>query len=196
MKQLLLLTLFTTFLTPFLHAQIKTKQQKGYFNITNVLEPQYLQSIDSSGLEDNATAYVKNLGFAVSTINGIFLNPNVSVGLGLGLQFSKYKGHYPPEASEEHALTLLPIFADFRYYPRNFSNGLSFILDVGYAPLLKIGNEDDKSMLNGGALVKLGSGYKIHVNDLLSFIPSINFQAQRFGENTVIGGTVAFGVMF
>ncbi len=70
------------------------------------------------------------------------------------------------------------------------------ILDVGYAPLLNIKNDFDKMYLDGGALVKLGAAYRIPVSETISFLPSVNFNAQRFGENTSIGGNIGLGFMF
>lgn len=188
-----------------LSAQLRAKEGKGYFNITNVAEPQYLQSIDSSNLQFGA-AYVKTAGFAVSTINGYFLNSSLSVGLGVGLQFTGYKAHptsFTPDSTfapgyfeDRHSMTLLPIFADFRYYPNGSNNSLAFILDVGYAPLLKIKNEFDKINLDGGALVRLGAAYRLPLSPTISFLPSLNFNAQRFGDNTSLGANVGLGFMF
>lgn len=187
------------------YAQIRTKQEKGYFNITNFAELHYLKSLDSSTLKEGR-AYTKGFGFSASTVNGVFLNSNVSVGLGVGLQFSQYKP-YPSDNSSDSALktnyfdkkynlTLLPIFADFRFYPSNYRNDLVFLLDVGYAPLIKIKNPLDKADLNGGPLIKLGAGYKIELGDVVSFLPTVNFGAQRFGDNTVVSGNIGLGLMF
>ena len=188
-----------------LSAQLRAKEGKGYFNITNIAEPQYLQSIDSSNLQFGA-AYVKTAGFSLSTINGYFLNSSLSVGLGVGLQFTGYKARptsFTPDSTfpsgyfeDRHSMTLLPVFADFRYYPNGSQNSLTLILDVGYAPLLKIKNEFDKASLNGGALVKLGAAYRVPLSSTVSFLPSLNFNAQRFGDNTALGANVGLGFMF
>ncbi|MFT4094571.1 MAG: hypothetical protein QM640_13145 [Niabella sp.] len=176
-------------------AQYKTRQEKGYFNITNIAEPQYLQSIDTSNLS-NATTYIKRVGFSFNTINGIFLNPNFSAGLGAGMQFTQYKAYMAAGADQSRSLTLLPVFADFRYYPADHRNDAMFILDVGYAPLLKIGEADDKAYLGGGALLKLGAGYKFELGDIMSLLPSVSFNAQRLGANTVLGVSIGVGLMF
>lgn len=193
------------FCSQIVSAQLRAKEGKGYFNITNIAEPQYLQSVDSSELAFG-NAYIKTVGFSASTINGVFLNPNLSIGLGVGIQFTRYKAHRnattpdstfaPGYFGDGHSLTSLPIFADFRYYPNGTRNSLMLILDVGYAPLLNIKNDFDKMYLDGGALVKLGAAYRIPVSETISFLPSVNFNAQRFGENTSIGGNIGLGFMF
>ncbi|MEE6186667.1 hypothetical protein PIECOFPK_02385 [Mycovorax composti] len=186
-------------------AQIRTKQEKGYFNITNLAEIQYLQSLDSSSLEDGL-AYVKTFGYSVSTINGFFVNNHLSIGVGVGLQTSRYKAFAGSSTTDSaiasgyfgknHNITLLPVFADFRYYPFNYRNDVMFLLNVGYAPLLKINYKADKPHLNGGPFIKLGAGYKFEISEFVSFAPAINFNAQRFGDNTVLGGGIALGLMF
>lgn len=209
MKLLARLTICSLFLTAgygSLLAQIKTKQEKGFFNITNIAEPQYLQSVDSSNL-DHGIAYIKNLGISFSTINGVFLNSGLSIGLGLGLQFTKYnvdesgmldEDFTPPEDyyTKSHVMTLLPIFADFRYYPSNYRNNMMLLINVGYAPLLNIGEDMDREQLNGGPFVKLGAGYKLELSSSISLLPSLNLNAQRFGDNTAVGGSVGLGLMF
>lgn len=186
-------------------AQLRAKEGKGYFNITNIAELQYLQSVDSSELAFG-DAYIKTFGFSASTINGVFLNPNLSIGLGVGVQFNRYKAHRnaaTPDSTfaagyfeDGHSITSLPVFADFRYYPNGTRNSLMLILNVGYAPLLKIKHDFDKMYLDGGALVKLGAAYRIPLSETISFLPSLNLNAQRFGENTSIGANVGLGFMF
>ncbi|WP_346237142.1 hypothetical protein ABDK00_012080 [Niabella insulamsoli] len=205
------ITYFITLLVAFLisavavKGQIRAKDGKGYFNITNVAEIRYLQSIDSSSLP-YGNAYIKSLGYSFNTINGVFLNPALSIGLGVGLQFNSYQARpasVTPDSSfaegyfeDRHSMTLLPIFADFRFYPNGSRNSLMLILDVGYAPLLKIKNDFDKPNLNGGALVRLGAAYRVPISETLSFLPSLNLNAQRFGDNTSVGGHVGLGFMF
>jgi len=199
MKKIYCLIILNCTVFVFANAQLKTKQEKGFFNITNVAEVQYLRSIDSSSVE-NGMAFVKG-GFEAHTITGYFLNPNLSLGLGVGIQHSKTERSYEP--NEESApsvdngrsMLLLPVFADFRYYPKNSINSPIFILNVGYAPLLKGTNTAEKD-LNGGPLVKLGGGYKIYLNNSVSFVPAIYCRAQRFGENTVVGAALSLGLMF
>lgn len=193
------------FCSQLLFAQLRAKEGKGYFNITNVAELQYLQSIDSSAMKF-ASGYIKTIGFSANTINGIFLNPNLSLGLGIGIQITGYKARpssFTPDSSfspgyfeNKHSMSLLPIFADFRFYPGGTAKNLLFILDVGYAPLLKIKYDYDKESLDGGALVKLGAAYRIPLGSTVSFLPSLNFNAQRFGDNTALGANVALGLMF
>ncbi len=199
MRKICLLIISNFIVFAFANAQIKTKQEKGYFNITNVTQLQYLRSIDSS-IVDYGMAVVKG-GFEAHTINGIFLNTGLSIGLGVGIQLAKIDRSYEPgygigpDIATGPDMMLLPIFADFRYYPKNSLNAPMFILDVGYAALLN-GTTTAKNDLNGGPLVQLGAGYKFYLGDFISFVPSLNFRAQRFGENTVFGGSLGIGFIF
>lgn len=178
--------------------QLKTKQENGYFNITDPAEIQIVQSIDSAMLASGNARFKP--GFEFHTINGFFVNPSFSLGLGIGLQFSNYK-YYPATADEAvktsgAEITSLPIFADFRYYPRNSISGTLFIIDAGYAPTLSVRNETHKPFLGGGAFMKLGAAYKFYLSEFISFVPSLNFKAQRYGEHTVVGGVLGIGFMF
>ncbi|MBO9619668.1 MAG: hypothetical protein J7539_11600 [Niabella sp.] len=181
-------------------AQFKTKQEKGYFNITNPVEIQIMSSLDSVAMK-NGMARIKS-GFEVNTINGYFINPSFSVGLGVGLQFSNYSFYPNPGVTSGYikksgpGIVLLPLFADFRYYPKNAISAPMFILDAGYAPVLKMANKDDQQYLNGGALFKIGAGYKFYLSDFLSFVPSLNFKAQLFGNHTAVGGVLGLGLLF
>ncbi|MBO9594399.1 MAG: hypothetical protein J7599_15955 [Niabella sp.] len=179
---------------------LKTKQEKGYFNITTPAELQVMWSIDSAMLNEGNARF--KAGFEMHTINGYFVNPQFSIGLGVGLQFSHYK-YYPSAAVSDDTLqshgariTSLPIFADFRYYPRNSISGTMFLVDAGYAPALQTSNKDHKPFFNGGPFIKLGAAYKFYLTDLFSIVPSLNFKAQRYGDHTVAGGTLGLGLMF
>lgn len=198
MKKSLFLTAICFCLVSAVPAQ-KTKQEKGFFNITTLGELQLFRSIDSTSVADGKTA-VKS-GFELNTINGIFLNPHISVGLGVGIQFVKYESAYAegygvgPEANIGPGIQAIPVFADFRYYPVNKRNAPMLILDAGYAIFTKGINQAEKYQ-NGGALFKVGGGYKIHLGDAVSLLPSVNFRAQMFGENTAVGGAIGLALMF
>lgn len=198
MRSALLLLSLLNVCTVF--AQFRTKQEKGYFNITNPVEIQIMSSLDSAVMK-NGMARIKG-GFEVNTINGYFINPSFSVGLGIGLQFSNYNYYPNPGSGGSYVkksgpgIVLLPLFADFRYYPKNAISAPMFILDAGYAPVLKMANKDDQQYLNGGALFKIGAGYKFYLGDFLSFVPSLNFKAQLFGNHTAVGGVLGLGLLF
>ncbi|SDC35973.1 hypothetical protein [Niabella drilacis] len=180
--------------------QLKTRQERGYFNITTPAEIQLMRSIDSAMLNDGNARF--RAGFEFHTINGYFVNPQFSVGLGVGIQYSNYK-YFPatgapeqPAPAKSARISTLPLFADFRYYPRNSINGAMFLVNAGYAPALSISVAEHKPFLNGGAFMKLGAAYKFYLSHFISFVPSLNFKAQRYGDHTVAGGIVGFGFMF
>ncbi|MGJ7033409.1 hypothetical protein [Niabella hirudinis] len=174
---------------------LKTKQETGYFNITTPAEIQVMRSIDSAMLNDGNARF--KAGFELHTINGYFVNPQFSVGVGVGIQYSNYNYYPVTDTSAKSArISTLPVFADLRYYPRNSINGALFLINAGYAPALSVSVAEHKPFLNGGAFLKLGAAYKFYLSNFISFVPSLNFKAQRYGEHTVTGAVLGLGFMF
>jgi hypothetical protein len=90
--------------------------------------------------------------WSLHTINGFFLSPTLSLGLGIGLE-----NHDNPN------FNLLPIFLDARAYLSDEGESLYTFLDVG--PTIRLGG--DESGLNKGVIFNFGIGYKFQViNDL------------------------------
>lgn len=127
------------------------KRNKGFFNITkfgyiNVLEANLETFSPTNGVvvtdlvTDSATA------FSLHTINGYFINPFLSVGIGIGLD-----GYRNP------TYNTLPLFFDFRAYLMDEKSSPYLYFD--YGTLIKI--EGDK---NNGSIFNIGFGYKFPIN--------------------------------
>jgi len=84
----------------------------------------------------------KAFSFGFNTINGFFLNPYVSFGLGIGLEY--YRNPY---------VNMLPFFLDARVYLEDDYDTTFIFLDAG--SLVKTDNNFKR-----GAIIQLGIGYK------------------------------------
>lgn len=80
--------------------------------------------------------------FSLNVIGGYYLVPELSIGIGLGLDGL----HYPSSNT-------LPIYADFRYYVKDEGNSWYGVLDYGRN--LKLSDAFRK-----GELIRIGVGYK------------------------------------
>jgi len=166
-------------------------KNKGYFNITKItyykvnkasLEYPYNfigQDVRGSG------ANAKSL----QTINGYFLSPKFSVGVGVGLE----------NFSSPNSNTF-PVFLDTRYYFDNKYSSLYIFGDIGVT--LKLGDEFKKGfLLNGGV------GYKFFVNSTktTAFVTDIGFYHRYLdiplwnspdGNLLLHGPSISLGMIF
>lgn len=92
------------------------------------------------------------------TINGFFLSPEFSIGLGVGLD--SYRN---PTANT------LPVFLDVRLYFNEDGNSLFVFTDAGAT--VRIGGEN--SSLRRGGLFNLGGGYKFSISHTLSLVSEV-----------------------
>lgn len=152
--------LFSFFLFPFfLQAQEiedidkvtdDPMHNKGFFNLTKIsytkitgLEQEV--ALVGGGDVTNDLETSGTHAFALQTINGYFLSPYISLGVGVGLE-----GFISP------TLNTFPVYADLRAYLENdFSSPFIF---VNYGTLLKAGDEFKK-----GNMFAVGAGYKFAV---------------------------------
>lgn len=166
LKNILIIIYVLIFFSSTLFAQkaitpIKTKQEKGYFSI---LEMGYF--LGTSYLKDPNNDRSSPLNVrSLRTVNGIFLNPNFSLGLGVGADGNDTKrfGFFN---------TFL-VYADARYYPKNNVDGWFLYTDLGSA--VKIDNNFEK-----GLFLNVGGGYKFNVGKVI-LVPSLGYNQQNFG---------------
>ena len=92
------------------------------------------------------------------TINGIFISPSFSVGIGLGLE-----NHDNPN------FNILPLFLDVRAYLSDSVESFYSFLDVG--PTIRLGG--DNSDLRKGVIFNLGIGYKFTISDNLFLVSDV-----------------------
>jgi len=176
---------------------IDSDKNEGYFNITkfsyikvNSLKQDFF--IEGEGgkfreLEsDNANAW------SLQTINGYFLTPSFSLGLGIGLD-----GHHNPNYNT------LPIFLDIRAYFSEEGNSVYSYLDIG--PTIRLGK--DNSQFRKGVLFNLGIGYKFNffnntflVSDIFYSHKTVSMTSEGIGksDNTIKSNGVglSLGVIF
>lgn len=130
---------------------VDENRNEGFFNITQFgyinLNEAKLETFSSSNGNvvtdlplDNASAYF------LQTINGYFIDPFFSVGLGVGLD-----GYHNPN------FNTLPVFLDLRLYLSDDMSSPYVFMDIG--TLVKF--EGNK---NNGTLFNIGLGYKISLN--------------------------------
>jgi hypothetical protein len=126
-----------------------SKKDQGYTNITqgSVLIP--------------SNQYP--LGFGVETINGYQVNPQFSVGIGVGIN-----------AYQEDLF--LPLFLDSRYF---FMPGNAPFLcaDAGYALTF--------NDLQGGPLGHAGAGYRLYFSNSMALNLMVGYKVQRFRESVI-----------
>lgn len=150
----IILALGLIFTTVSLSQETKEKdmfKNKGYFNITkfthyriNSANLEFID-IDNSVTRNGVKGDNPNAN-SLQTINGIFLSPKFSIGLGIGLE--RFNS---PDANT------LPIFLDTRYYLENNYNSFYGFANAGFLTKL------DNSFRRGGML-GAGIGYKFFIN--------------------------------
>lgn len=178
------------------HGQNDIHKNNGYFNITRLgiisTFDATLETFDTTnGIVVSDLPDVDNFGFSLQTINGYFINKNISLGIGIGLD--RYNN---PSANT------LPLFLDTRYYFSEDSRSLYVLGNFG--GLIKIENGTRR-----GSMINLGLGYKFPFNEKSRtfFVSDISFSHKsisldglpisdsvRFSR--VNGIMISFGLIF
>jgi|SRR5690606_8133261 len=126
-------------------------KNKGYFNITKFTHYRVSNAnldfvdTDNSITRTDVKGNSPN-GNSLQTINGYFINPKISLGIGLGIE--RFNS---PDANT------FPIFLDVRYYLEDDYNSFYAFADAGF--LSKLDNSFRKGGMLGG-----GIGYKFFIN--------------------------------
>jgi hypothetical protein len=132
---------------------------EGFTNITTL---SYGFGVGDIGEGRDAVDNDENY-FAIHTVNGYHFNRNLSVGVGLGLE---WYGDYE----------LVPLYADIRYSPSLTEWAPFFYGDLGYG-LGFLENDTD-----GGLMAGIGGGLQRSINTNWALIASVGY---RFQGNTV-----------
>ncbi|MDC9724261.1 MAG: hypothetical protein PSN34_16040 [Urechidicola sp.] len=138
-------------------------KNKGYFNITKlayIKMSSIKQELFIEG-EGNIFSDLKTEGayaWSIQTINGYFISPNFSLGIGLGLD-----GYHDPNYNT------LPVFFDIRVYLSDKEDSFYSYFDIG--PTIKLGG--DNSQFRKGAMFNIGLGYKFNVTNNIFLISDI-----------------------
>ncbi|MFA6276086.1 MAG: hypothetical protein WC622_05010 [Pedobacter sp.] len=166
MKNKIKLVIAILFFTNTLYAQNdnsqeKTKQEKGYFNITELGYYAGNSNIRRANDGTSSSVDIKSL----RTINGLFLTQKFSLGIGIGVDGVKIKDY--------GFFNTVNAFADVRYYLKDDEDGYFFYMDLGSA--IKISSDTQK-----GLLLNLGVGHKFMLSDNFIIVPSIGYNQQDF----------------
>lgn len=172
MKKIILFTMAMACLQ-MVAAQQFNKQEKGYFNVT---EFGYFKLRNNFEFKNNSGNTVNGIysnayGISLRTINGIFINNNISIGLGVGLE------NYTLNGSSESYDNFFQVFADTRYYFENERNTFFAFGQLGGSVAL-----DDN--IAQGAMFNAGGGYKFMVAKRTAFLASIGLLKQHVKDSS------------
>ncbi|QEC52799.1 hypothetical protein EDD80_11915 [Anseongella ginsenosidimutans] len=144
-------------------SQENTKQA-GYFNITEV---GYIKGMSAS--YSGSKGYKAPSAGSLRTINGVFLSPEWSLGIGIGLD-GYNKSHDEGLFRQYH--NTAPVFFDARYYIDNSPNTPLVFTDIGYS--LSWGDNFDK-----GLMLNIGGGYKFFPGSKTCLIAALGYNLQQ-----------------
>lgn len=172
MKQLVLTLVSIIMFFSTAHAQGRYEyKNKGYFNLSKIsynkvtrMEEDYLEN----GIDNLVVKYSTNYvhGVSVQSINGWFLWPFLSVGIGLGYDYYN-----------EQKLSIFPIFFDLRIYFSNSPNSFFLYSDIGTI----LGATKTYYIKNG--IFTAGVGYKFFIGDKHCFTASIGLDGKTFAKS-------------
>ncbi|MEJ5963299.1 DUF3575 domain-containing protein [Pedobacter immunditicola] len=152
-------------------AQEITKQEKGYFNLTEV-GYFFSRNIISQTPAGGAFSH-KNGAHALSlrNINGFFIGNNLSLGIGVGLDGYTFNG-----GGSRFDNTFL-VFSDVRYYLHNEKNTF-----FGYGDLGSSVSIDDN--IAQGLFYNIGMGYKFMVATRTGMNASFGYNHQKINHDS------------
>ena len=132
-------------------------KNKRFFNITKL---SYIDvknaTLDQKGISPININTNDAICYSLQTISGYFLNPHLSVGIGIGLD-----GYHKPD------FNTMPLFLDIRGYFVDNRNSAFAFLDIG--TLLDAG-----PLYRKGTMAEIGIGYKFFASSNIAMIASIN----------------------
>lgn len=171
-------------------------RNKCYFNITR-FSYIYVTNIRQDVFVPGEGGFSRDLpdddaqAFGLQTINGYFLNPHLSVGIGIGLD-----GYTNPNVNT------FPVFIDVRAYLDDDYNSLFIYLDAG--TLTNAGGA-----FRRGGIYNIGAGYKVFLGQKsrIALLPEIGFAAKsvsltgekvKTSDDTLFLGGIQFslGIIF
>lgn len=173
-----------------------TRANNGFFNITKIsyIKAYELKRERFVPREGNIFSRPDASGTGISslqTINGFFLTPDFSLGIGVGIE-----SHSSP------SFKTLPIFLDARLYFNDSANALFAFMNIGAG--LKLGETSD---FNRGGMFNLGGGYRFPISKKISLISEIYFSHRSISlteeglskSNDIVrinGIGFSFGILF
>lgn len=139
-----------------------SNKNKGYFNISKVGFINITNSKQETFVRGEGGFYsdldtTNSYAWSLQTINGYFISPHFSVGIGLGLD-----GYHNPN------INTLPLFIDARGYLSENKNSAYSFIDVG--PTIRLG---DGSSFRKGMMLNFGLGYKFSIGHKLFLVSDV-----------------------
>ena len=182
MKKILFTFLVGLTLTK-LSAQEINKQEKGYFNLT---ELEYFDGNNDFRFQTGPNSYSEVHGGAYAiglrNINGVFITNKISIGVGLALT------NYTRKEIKSYNNTF-QLFADVRYYFKNEDNSFFVVGNAGGS--IAIADNIDK-----GPLYNLGIGYKLMISQRQALTGSISYVDQSIDHPAPIYKDRYYGLGF
>ncbi|MEJ2883483.1 hypothetical protein [Pedobacter sp. GR22-6] len=147
-------------------AQEITKQEQGYFNLTELgfFTGQQVQKLEPQFGE--AVYRTNKYAFSLRNINGWFVSKQFSIGAGVGLD-----GYHNPKNTFDYNNTFL-LFADARYYFKYAASTFFAYGDLGSS--IAIDSDFEK-----GLMFNLGLGYKLKLARRTGFVTSLGYNQQE-----------------
>lgn len=146
------------------YSQKITKQEEGYFNITEAGA-----HLGLSASYPDHPGYPAPGGGGIRTINGIFLSPGWSLGIGVGTDWYNSSHDEGLFTQYNH---VLPVFLDARYYIRESRNTPFIYTDIGYS--VNLFDSFDK-----GLTLSLGGGHKFFAGASTCLVASLGYNLQQ-----------------
>ena len=165
MKKIKFLFLFVIFINSNLLSQEDFNRNKKYFNISkfslhhvrNISESIFIPSI---GNFTNHYEKLNSFSYSIYSINGWFLFPWLSTGIGVGYEYQNTM-----------KFNLMPIYLDLRTYLANDRNSFYFYVNGGIIYGLN-------KNIQKGILLDTGIGYKFFIKKNLCMIIGFGFNAR------------------
>lgn len=184
MKRIIIVVIVVVINNLAVSAQEMTKQEKGYFNLTelglsfgnNSFEYQISPNKYGGGTDGAYSISLRN-------INGLFLTHKIALGIGVGLE------NYTHNDNSTNYNNLFQLFIDTRYYFKNKANTFFAYGDVGTSA--KIADNFSK-----GTMFNLGIGYKFKVAKKTAMIGSFGYNDQTINRETFVTKNRYYGVAF
>lgn len=129
----------------------------GYIGVTELKQELFIEG-EGNVFSDLDTS--KTHAWSLQTINGYFLSPSFSLGIGMGLD-----GYHNPN------FNTLPVVLDARFYFSDESDSFYTFLNIG--PSVRIGGENSK--FRKGMVFNIGAGYKFKVAKNLFLVSDIYY---------------------
>lgn len=146
-------------------------KNKGFFNLSGInyyevsrLTEDFLENGSGNTVYDYQPGLTRGVGF--QTINGWFLGPYISMGIGLGIDFYN-----------KQSLSIVPVFYDLRIYFSNNYNSFFLFGDIGSIISKKQTNYSTR------ALFTAGLGYKFFIGNKNCFESFIALDGKSFTKD-------------